>query len=213
VPRTCTVCRHAQLPEIDDRLIRNEPFRSIADHYGLSQSALKRHKAGHLPVDAADSRFTVPSEDPNEPDRHETHGERLLRQAAEYREKAITVLEQAQAAGRFETALKALKEVRGYLELEGKLLGQIATGTQIALGFQVGGQLAPIEQDAHEFSEAAQVLESYLAGTNIDLLEAPGGLPEGKPEPSRDELKIEPSKPQEPEPPEVDITWPHERDS
>ena len=45
--RVCTVCRHAQRAEIDRALVDSETYRNVAEHYGVSASALFRHR-GHL---------------------------------------------------------------------------------------------------------------------------------------------------------------------
>jgi len=48
--RTCTICEHKRIKEIDSALVRpGAVLRTIAHQYGLSESALKRHvKNGHI---------------------------------------------------------------------------------------------------------------------------------------------------------------------
>lgn len=47
--RTCTVCAHQERHAIDTALVAaTDPYRTIADRYGLSHQALIRHKADHL---------------------------------------------------------------------------------------------------------------------------------------------------------------------
>ena len=41
--KRCTVCKHTERPEIDRQLIRGLPYRALAEQYGLSSSALRRH--------------------------------------------------------------------------------------------------------------------------------------------------------------------------
>ncbi len=41
--KRCTVCNHAERPEIDRELIRGVPYRALAGKFGLSPSALRRH--------------------------------------------------------------------------------------------------------------------------------------------------------------------------
>jgi hypothetical protein len=41
--KRCTVCNHSDLPEIDRELIRGLPYRALAEQFGLSSSALRRH--------------------------------------------------------------------------------------------------------------------------------------------------------------------------
>jgi hypothetical protein len=47
--RPCTVCGHNEAHAINVALVSREPYRTIADRYGVSQSALKRHSAEHIP--------------------------------------------------------------------------------------------------------------------------------------------------------------------
>jgi len=58
--RTCTVCRHPQRKEVEQDIVRREPERAIAGHYGLSRGAIHRHKNNCLPealAHAADRRM------------------------------------------------------------------------------------------------------------------------------------------------------------
>jgi hypothetical protein len=48
MPRTCTICRHPEREAIDRALVRSEPYRHIAAQYGVSTTALQRHKLGDL---------------------------------------------------------------------------------------------------------------------------------------------------------------------
>ena len=41
--KRCTVCNHAERPEIDRELIRGVPYRALAEKFGLSPSAIRRH--------------------------------------------------------------------------------------------------------------------------------------------------------------------------
>ncbi len=50
--RTCTVCGHQERHAIDTALVAaSDPYRTIADRYGLSHQALIRHKADHVLAD------------------------------------------------------------------------------------------------------------------------------------------------------------------
>ena len=39
VPRTCTICTHADRPAIDQALISGEPYRHIANRFGTSTAS------------------------------------------------------------------------------------------------------------------------------------------------------------------------------
>ena len=74
-----------------------------------------RHRDRHLPVTIAHAKGVREAE----------MGESLLEQARSLHARALGILERAEAAGQLETALKAIREVRGILELLAKLSGQL----------------------------------------------------------------------------------------
>ena len=45
----CSVCNNAQVEEINKEIISGTPIRRIAARFGLSASAVARHKKKHLP--------------------------------------------------------------------------------------------------------------------------------------------------------------------
>ena len=47
--RTCTVCSHKDVAEIDRLLLCSDSYRDIARQFGLSKDALARHKESHIP--------------------------------------------------------------------------------------------------------------------------------------------------------------------
>ena len=56
MPRTCTVCTHADRPEIDQALLTGQPLRDIAGRVGTSRSALLRHKKADIPTTVAKAK-------------------------------------------------------------------------------------------------------------------------------------------------------------
>ena len=50
MPRRCTVCDHQERHSIDETLVTGAPYRSVAKRFGLSESAVFRHKSEHLPA-------------------------------------------------------------------------------------------------------------------------------------------------------------------
>jgi hypothetical protein len=49
MPRVCTICTHPARATIDDGLVTGQSLRAISAAYGLSKSAVDRHKDSHLP--------------------------------------------------------------------------------------------------------------------------------------------------------------------
>jgi hypothetical protein len=44
VPQTCTVCRQPNVENIEHAIVSSQPLRDIAGQYGLSKTAVARHK-------------------------------------------------------------------------------------------------------------------------------------------------------------------------
>jgi hypothetical protein len=123
MPRTCTVCRHADRKAVDQALVAGETFRYVSQRYGLSLAALVRHRDDHLPVHlrrAAEAQGLADALD-------------LVNQIRAMNGASIQVLEQARAAGDGELALKAIDRVVRQLELVAKAGGQIDERPQVNL--------------------------------------------------------------------------------
>jgi hypothetical protein len=50
MPRLCSVCTHPARATIDDGLVTGQSLRAISAAYGVSKSAVDRHKESHLPA-------------------------------------------------------------------------------------------------------------------------------------------------------------------
>jgi len=121
--RTCTVCNHKDIEEINKRLINKESYRDIAGQYKLSKSAVERHFNGN------------PSK--NEPG----HIAELLSKSTDIKEivnadslllklqeEAVFVREMRDSAkkgGDIELALKAVDRALKCIELYAKVQGLI----------------------------------------------------------------------------------------
>src|SRR5919108_3542686 len=53
MPRVCTICIHPARAAIDDGLEAGQSLRDISGQYGLSKSAVDRHRGSHLPAHLA----------------------------------------------------------------------------------------------------------------------------------------------------------------
>lgn len=114
--RDCTVCIHPKKDEINRVLLeRSATYRIMADRYGLSQTALKRHKKGHLPVHVAKAHEAA----------EVAIADDLLQQIKALRNRSIAILQKAESAGDYRTALMGVREARGcietLMEVEGEL--------------------------------------------------------------------------------------------
>jgi hypothetical protein len=115
VPRRCTVCDHPESHGIDEALVTGAPYRSVARRFELSESAVYRHKTEHLPVHLLKAREVE----------EVAQADHLLEQVRNLQAHALNILERAEKAGDLRTALAAIYQARGNLELLGKLAGEL----------------------------------------------------------------------------------------
>lgn len=115
MPRPCTICTHDQRQAIDAALVAGGAFRGIARQYAVSDDALRRHKQDHIPQALAQAQEAADV----------AHADDLLAQVRELQAKTQNILVQAEAAGDLRTALGAIREARGNLELLARLLGEL----------------------------------------------------------------------------------------
>jgi hypothetical protein len=115
VPRSCTVCEHAEREAIDRAIVGDASNRSVASLYDVSEAAVRRHKANHLPAKL------VMAEKASEV--AEAHN--LLDQVQDLQQSTLEILAEAEQTKQYRTALSAIREARGNLELLAKLLGEL----------------------------------------------------------------------------------------
>jgi hypothetical protein len=62
MPRMCSVCTHPARVTIDEGLVTGQSLRAISAEYGLSKSAVDRHKESHLPATRTQDRADLERE-------------------------------------------------------------------------------------------------------------------------------------------------------
>jgi hypothetical protein len=115
MPRRCTVCDHPERHSIDEALVTGAPYRSVAKRFERSESAVYRHKTEHLPAHLLKAKEVEEA----------ARADDLLDQVRNLQAHALDILERAEKAGDLRTALAAISQARGNLELLGKLAGEI----------------------------------------------------------------------------------------
>ena len=115
MPRRCTVCDHPESHSIDEALVSGAPYRTVAKRFGLSESAVYRHKTEHLPAHLLKAREVE----------EVAQADDLLEQVRHLQAHALHILERAEKTGDLRTALAAISQARGNLELLGKLAGEL----------------------------------------------------------------------------------------
>lgn len=115
MPRPCSVCKHPDLNEINQALLKSDTLKSITVRFGPSKQALIRHRDTHIPktlAKAKDAEKVVEAAD-------------LLQSIRSLHETTLKILRSAESEKRWETALKAIQQARANLELLAKLDGQL----------------------------------------------------------------------------------------
>jgi len=115
VTRTCTVCGHPQRHAIEKLIVGGTPNRRIATQFGLSEAAVRRHAAEHLPVALVKAQEAEDS----------AHALDVVKQLKHINGAALTVLRDAKAAGDGELMLRAIDRVMKQIELQARLLGDL----------------------------------------------------------------------------------------
>ena len=116
MPRSCTVCVHAKREEIDRALIEGVSAAEISGRYRtLGERAVRRHRSNHLPAKLVMAEKAA----------EVAEADNLLDQVGDLQRRALAILDKAEEAGELKTALSAIREARGNLELLAKLLGEL----------------------------------------------------------------------------------------
>jgi hypothetical protein len=121
MPRVCTVCTHTRSREINAAIIAHlSSFRSIANKYHLGTESLNRHKKNCMPGLIEAMRVATGI----------VESRSILEQMQALHQRCLALLSRAEASGNIETALRAIREARGNLELLGRLDGTLLPGSQ-----------------------------------------------------------------------------------
>lgn len=151
--RPCSICSHSERLEIDRLLLQGTSYRDIAGRFGLSKTAIFRHKESHIGTDLRDVREVmiaareealaeikseVKARDLEEvkaeivAEAKEGMAARLenaasfIDQLNEVRAKAASLLDQAEASDNLRAAGTFLKELREQIRLMAELEGKIS---------------------------------------------------------------------------------------
>lgn len=119
--RVCSICTHAGRGEINSALVAGEPFRRIAARFGVTEQAIRRHQAGHLPATLARAQQA----------KEVARADDLLRQVRGLAAKSIAILNRAEQAGDLKVALSGIREARECVALLLKARGELGPDTAV----------------------------------------------------------------------------------
>lgn len=127
MPRSCSICEHDDLEEINAALASNERIRTIADRWSVSKTALMRHRNEHLPVsviEAQEAKDAEAKEAEAKDAEEDAPADELLDQVLDLQKHALDILQEAEEAENLDVALRAIREAKGNLESSAKLLAE-----------------------------------------------------------------------------------------
>src|SRR5215208_2340339 len=116
MPRTCTVCSHPNRDDIEDAVvIRSQGKRRIAAQHDVTEQALRRHMREHLPELLALARDAERA----------SRADSLLDRIEALQSRTLAILEATEETNEHRTALAAIREARGNLELIGEVTKEL----------------------------------------------------------------------------------------
>src|SRR5215210_4632445 len=98
MPRSCPICDHEDLDEINAALASNERIRTIAERWSVRKTALMRHRNEHLPYSAIEAKEAEAKEAEAKEAEEDALGDDLLDQVRDLQELALATLEEAEEA-------------------------------------------------------------------------------------------------------------------
>ncbi len=119
--RSCTICQHPHREAIESYIVGFSSNLSVSALFGVSESAIRRHKGNHLPAKLVLAEKAAEVAEAGD----------LLGQVQDLQARTLAILEAAEASREHRTALGAIREARSNLELLAKLLGELDDRPQV----------------------------------------------------------------------------------
>jgi len=122
VARTCTICAHAKLVNIDRQLLRGDMLNGIAHRFHVSPDAVGRHRR-HMRTAMLKAQAAAETQDL-------VYGQTLIDEVKAIKADAERLQLEAEGRRDIRAALQAIRERVGIVELQAKLMGEIQTGNR-----------------------------------------------------------------------------------
>src|SRR6267143_1149391 len=125
----CHCCRHRELAGINLALARGVSVRALASRYGLSIDSLFRHRQNHLPPQLRASLIAGPDLAIDLDKLRETESQSLLANLVNLRGRLFSALDVGEEHGDANMVARIAGQLHNNLELTGKLLGDLTSGS------------------------------------------------------------------------------------
>lgn len=130
MPRRCTICEHPQQREIDKALIAGSTLQHLSGLFGVSLSALFRHRKEHLPALLAKAKSAEPPSQAVELETHQqavnakalAHALDVVQQLKAINSACLEVLKQARSQAQAKILLQAVDRIHRQIEFQARLL-------------------------------------------------------------------------------------------
>lgn len=163
MPRRCSVCAHGEVRAIDEALVAGGSLRAVGEQFGLSPSALSRHRREHIQLD-----LEVPGHEPAA-----SHGQGaptspaidVAQQLKAINAACLEVLTRARQEDRATTLLKAVDRIHRQIDLQAKLLRTLQSTAAEPSGYDLSKwpSLRQVVVDAlRPYPEARQAVVEAL---------------------------------------------------
>jgi len=129
MPRSCSICTHSKTSAITKTILGGASNKSVADRFGVTASAVQRHRTGCLRSPRKETvSAAVGGDKPAlaSPRFESATPQELVAGTARLVDEALELLEHAKDAGDRKTALAALREARDGLALLMRASGMLA---------------------------------------------------------------------------------------
>jgi hypothetical protein len=132
----CTICTHPDRKKIDEAIASGEPNTRIAASYNLKEQAIRRHKKYHI-------QKMVKAAAKKEEHRIERLADDIVGQVRDLNNRVLRILSDCEGDGDRRNEIAALREAKGLLELQGKLMGNFGPTTAIQINTMPSLRTAP----------------------------------------------------------------------
>lgn len=156
--RVCTVCTHARSKEINAAILaRLLSVRLIANKYKVGTQSIIRHKKVCLPGLIEAMRMATGI----------VESRSILEQMQTLHQRCLSLLTRAEKSGDIETALHAIREARGNLELLGRLDGTLLPHSQQPAG-PISIQVTYVDKQANVLASSSPTPPQIEAPSDDD---------------------------------------------
>jgi hypothetical protein len=115
MPRVCSVCSHDEAHAVNVALVQRDPYRNISERYGLSPASLSRHAQEHIPKLLTRAKAAAEVADADD----------LLSAVKGLKSRVEAALSKVEAAEEYDSFWRGARELRGCLELMGRITKEL----------------------------------------------------------------------------------------